>query len=601
MRRQGRGATCSILLVALPLSGLVWATAVRAATPRVSAKSAEARLTDAQAAKLAQDALRAEDPAIMQTALIHLKGHTFKSSKIPEREFVLYAQGMLEARLGNLALAAVALKNLERQWPRSPFMGEAHAVLAENAVAQKHYKEAEGRLHKALASDIPSERKRRPQELLIWTLVEQGRPEEAMPIVQALRPLGEKEKPSEKGLAGIVETLGAVGERQQAQGARKDFQNLFPQSELMPRVDLAWGRLLGRAGDAQESAKVFRKLIKDYPRSSQADDARLALASLLTDGSLPDASGLPSAEALLEEVRRGGKGLPKGAAQVVELRVLVGKSLWEDALNLVGRMEPQLREGSSEIKKLWAQAWNAWVVQRLEKCFPGELLTRLKPGAYAALDAKLRLGVAELLAGNGLLEVLPGLLSEAPKGERESLRHAALAKVQPEAQPRAVLSLVPARGGTADEALLRARAEAALEDWIPLRMTLERARPGPERIKALLRLLQRPLTPKESATHRLAEAEGWLQRAREKGAGREPLDILVADLRFQHGDVRGALALYPVKPAAPEQRGWVALMRAQALMKQGLQDQARALIKEARDEQGFKGQRDAIAKSLGAY
>jgi hypothetical protein len=42
-------------------------------------------------------------------------------------------------------------------------------------------------------------------------------------------------------------------------------------------------------------------------------------------------------------------------------------------------------------------------------------------------------------------------------------------------------------------------------------------------------------------------------------------------------------------------------MRAQALMKQGQWDQARLLIKESRDEQGFKGQRDALARSLKAY
>jgi predicted Zn-dependent protease len=105
----------------------------------------------------------------------------------------------------------------------------------------------------------------------------------------------------------------------------------------------------------------------------------------------------------------------------------------------------------------------------------------------------------------------------------------------------------------------------------------------------------------ETAAQRLKEAEAWLARAPEKGAAREPLAILVADLRFQHGDARGALALYPIKAALPEQRGWVALMRAQVLMKLGQPEQARALIKEARDEQGFKGQRDALAKSLGAY
>jgi len=149
---------------------------------------------------------------------------------------------------------------------------------------------------------------------------------------------------------------------------------------LIPRVELAWGRLLGRSGEAKESAQVFRKLIKDHPGSTKADDARLALASLLTDGSLPDAKDLPSAESLLAEVRKGGKGLPNGTAQVVELRLLVGKGLWEEALNLVDRMGSTSRDTQPEVKKLWIEAWTAWVDQRLEKGFPGELLTRLKPG-----------------------------------------------------------------------------------------------------------------------------------------------------------------------------------------------------------------------------
>jgi predicted Zn-dependent protease len=59
--------------------------------------------------------------------------------------------------------------------------------------------------------------------------------------------------------------------------------------------------------------------------------------------------------------------------------------------------------------------------------------------------------------------------------------------------------------------------------------------------------------------------------------------------------------MYPAKAAAADQRGWVALMRAQALLKVGQRSEAKELIKAARDEQGFKGQRDALAKALGAY
>ena len=564
-------------------------------------KAAKGRLTDAQAAELAKEALAAENPASIKATLTRLREHSFKSSKAPERELVLYTQGMLEARLGNFPAAVVAFKKLERQWPQSPFMGEAQTLLAEDALAHRRFKEAEGRLHQALAADIPSELKRKPQELLIWTLVEQDRPQEALPIVQSLRPLAGKEKPGEKGLAAIVEVLCAAGERNQAQSSLKDFEKLFPQSELMPKVELAWGRMLGRAGEAKESAQVFRKLIKDAPGSAQADDARLALANLLTDGSLPETKDLPSAESLLAEVRKGGKGLPKGTAQVVQLRLLVNKTQWEDALDLVDRMDAMTREAQPEVKKLWTEAWTAWVGQRLDKGFPGELITRLKPGAFAALGPGARLGVTELLATHGLLEVLPRLLPEAPAAERAGLRKAALAQVEPEAQPQAVLRLLPVKGDTADEALLRARAEAALDHWGPLRQTLSRARPGPERIKAIVRLLQRPISGKETAANRLTEAEGWLARAPEKGGDREPLAILGADLRLQQGDARGAMALYPARATAPDQRGWVALMRAQAMLKLGQREQARALIQESRDEQGFKGQRDAMAKTLKAY
>ncbi len=597
-----RRAGSSLLLVALPLLAQHEpAPAAHQAEHKVAAKPGLTRMTDAEVAQLAKEALNAESQVSIKATLARLRGHTFKSSKVPERELVLYAQGVLEARIGNLAGASVALKKLEKQWPTSPFMGEAQILLAEDALAKRKYKEAEGRLHQALASDIPSELKRKPQELLIWALVAQERPQEAMPIVQSLRPLPGRENPSEKGLAAITEVLCVAGERNQAQGSLKDFQKLYPNSELMPRVDLAWGRLLGRSDSAREAADTFRKLIKDHPDSTQADDARLALANLLTDGSLPDAKDLPSAESLLAEVRKGGKGLPKGTAQVVALRLLVGKSLWEDALNLVDRMDTATREGQADVRKLWAEAWNAWVGQRLEKGYPGELLARLKAGAFRALDAKARQGVVELLTERGLLDVLPRLLLEAPPAERASLRKAALAKAQPEAQPQAVLQLLPAKGDTPEEALLRARAEGAQEHWAQLRAALGRAKSGPERIQATVRLLQRPLAKSETAGQRLAESEGWLARAPEKGDAREPLMILVADLRFQHGDVRGALALYPAKAAAPEQRGWVALMRAQALLKVGQRDQAKSTIKEARDEQGFKGQRDAIAKSLGAY
>ena len=125
MNLLGRCTGCSIVGMALPLLAQFGTTPSKVERFNPPSKSATGRMTDAQAAELAKGALTAENPASIRAMLARLKGHSFKSSKAPERELVLYAQGTLEARLGNVSAAIVAFKKLERQWPRSPFMGEA--------------------------------------------------------------------------------------------------------------------------------------------------------------------------------------------------------------------------------------------------------------------------------------------------------------------------------------------------------------------------------------------------------------------------------------------------------------------------------------------
>ena len=561
---------------------------------------AQGRLTDAQAAELARSVLSARDPAFIRAVLVRLRVHAFRSRMAPEREVVLYAEGMLADRLGDLAEAVYPLRQLEQLWPQSPYTAEAQVILAEDAVDQKHFAEADRRLHLALAADIPSEQKRRAQELLLWSLVQQGRPLEGLPIVKGLLPLQRDAKPSERGLAAMAEVLCAAGEQAQADGARQAFARQFPGSPLLPRVELAYARMLGQRGMAEAAAGALRKLIQDHPRTTEADEARLALADLLTNGKLPEGKDLPTAQSLLDAIRKEGRGLPKGLAQRLELRLRVAQGHWGEALALVDGLDPVIAL-DPEIHALWLTAWRHWVDERLAKGAAGDLIGRLKPGAFRALDPKERLGVAQLLASQGLLVTLPALLPEAPVRERTALRQAALAKADAEGQPEAVLRLLPARGGTPWEALLRARAMVALARWSQAHAALSGLAPGAERIRLVTAYLQRPLDSHESPAQRLKEAEGWLARAPEKGPAREPLAILVGDLRFQAGDAKGALALYPTQPEDPAQRGWVALMRAQALLKLGQPDAARALILSARDEQGFRVQRDALAKALGAY
>lgn len=562
------------------------------------------RMTDAQAASLAEALLRAEDPKVLAEGLKRLKSHVFRSSKAPQREVVLFAQGMALWRTRGPLDAADPLKKLEATFPKSTYLGEAQLPLAEEALERKRLKEAETRLRACLDSDIPGERKRRAQELLLWLLVETDRPSEGLPILDTLRPLEKGEKPTERGLAAMVLILCQADRRDQAETNRKSFRNLYGQGPLMPRVDLAWARMLGRSQDLKASAQAFRKLITDHPKSPEGDEARLALATLLTDGSLKgkDLKGMPDAEALLAELRRSGSPRDEALAGVVELRILYRKELWEDILNGAEAWERTHGSGAeagqlAEVRRVWKDAWGFWVAGRLEKGYAGNLLERLRPGAFGALDAKLRKGVVELLSKQGLALEVPKLLKAAPPAERASLLQAAVAQIDPEAQPRAALALLPTKGSPAQE-LLRMRAATAAGEWRLVRAAAPKAQPGADRIRCLATLLQRPLGPGETVLQRKAEAESWLPRLREPAEVKEPVLIRVADLRFQTGDARGALALYPERPSQA-QLGWVSLMRAQAQLRLGQREAAKATLQAAKGVDGFRGQRDALEKALG--
>ena len=158
--------------------------------------------------------------------------------------------------------------------------------------------------------------------------------------------------------------------------------------------------------------------------------------------------------------------------------------------------------------------------------------------------------------------------------------------------------MLPAKGETPQEHLLRAQAEVALKRWGDAKGALAQAKPGPLRIQALLLYLGRPLEAGEKPEARGREIDAWLARAREKGGDREPLQILAADRKARAGDWKAALALYPPNPTAAN-RGWVALMRATCQAKLGQADSAVATLKEAEKDPAFQKERAFLGKRLG--
>ncbi|BDU76562.1 tetratricopeptide repeat protein [Mesoterricola sediminis] len=560
------------------------------------------RMTDDQAEALAKEAMASADPEFQRSALTRLQGYHFKSTLARQREVVLFAQGMLQDRMGDLARAAVTFHKLETGWPGSPFLPEAQIVMAQAALDHGRHKEAESRLTKALAAELPAESVRRAQELLLWCLADQGRAAEGAATVKALKPLGTA-KPSERGLVGIMEALCAQGQRAEAEGTLADYRKLYPKGTYLPRMNLGWARLLGSTGDPKGAAKVFQKLIQDKPNTPEADEARMALATLLSDGSLPpkDAEGYPDAQALLARVKKTGtKEESTRKALMVNLRIALKEKHWVAALEAAAQFRaahPTPGE-AKPVTELRAEASRGFVQEALDKKEIAQLLPFLDAETLQALTPAQRLDLARALGAKGLPEAVRALAQASPAKEQPGLIKAGLGTVAPGAAPEGTLALLPAKGQGPQESLLRAQAAVSLRQWAEARAALGRARPGPERVQALLLYLTRPLAQDEKPEARAKEVEGWLARAPEKGEAREPLVLLAADRRAREGQWKEALALYPADPSAPN-RGWVALMRATCQLKLGHTDQAAATLKAAQAAADFKAERERLGRRLG--
>jgi len=581
-----------------------WArTPAALAEPAAPAAKAPAsgHLSDADTEALAKTAIAAADPKEAEAILPRLQSHHFKSPAAPERELTLFVQGILEDRAGQGPKAAGTFHKLEQGWPQSSYLAEGQVIMAEAAVARKRWAEAESRLHKSLDADLPAETQRRSQELLLWCLAEQGRAAEGVAVVRSLKPLGAA-LPSERGLVGILEALCAALDLPGARATQKDYHRLFPDGPSLLRVDLDLAKLLGANGDAKGAAQRFQALIQGHPDAPQADEARLALATLLTDGKLPakEADAFPSARTLLAGLQKGTlKDGPARQALLIRLRLALKDGHWQEALETVAQVRALHPSGqeAAQAEGLRGEALGNWAQELLDRHEAGPILPYLDAEGIRSLSPARRLGLVRRLALGGLPEAAQAFLKLAPPGERPALLQATLEGTASPANPEGTLALLPGKGETPRESLKRAQASVALHAWPEARTALGRATPGADRIQGVLAYLDRPVTDPETAAERHREVEAWLARATEKGADLEPLAILAADLRVRGGDWRGALALYPPAPQ-PANRGWVALMRATCQARLGQVAPARESLKLAGDDPAFKPERQALEQRL---
>ncbi len=560
------------------------------------------KLSDADALTLAQKAMQSSDPALQKSALETLNRHRFKRPRISEREYVVYALGILEHRSGNGAAAAKHFGTLERIWPKSIHLLEIQGILGLDALEKGKLPEAEKRLRLAMDSSASPAEKRTYQEGILWACVEQKKPESAVSILESLYPLATDQKPSRQGLIAIFEVQAHLGRLEAAKATRESYLTHYPKDKDLDRVDLGYAKLMGEMGNPKDAAKLFSQIIDRASSTVFADESRLALATLLSEGKLKprDARIYRQPKDLLWDIREPDREAAfKRRTLLVKLRLQLDNAQWKDALALIEviRGQKPTDEETQVLLKSKKEALQAHVRELLDQQQLDAVLPLLNAENIQLLSTAQRMLLIRRYTPKGLLAPVLMVIQESPNTEQGDLRQVALEIVDPDAHPEATFKLSEA-AHSASALLKRAQAACHLKDWPAMARALTGATPGPARIRMICIYLRRPITPQESLVKRIQEGQGFLKSSRESLSDQEALRILLADQHVQLGDFKSALALYPASAQAAF-KGWVALMRATCFLKLGNPTEARKILESSQDIPEFRMERQTLLKGLG--
>jgi tetratricopeptide (TPR) repeat protein len=526
-----------------------------------------------------------------------------------DREYLMYAQGMLEVRTDQQKKAIATFRRFERTWPDSTYMTDINYELGMYALGENDHKEIEVRFRACLESDLPVETKLNLQGLLVWSLVEQGRSAEAAPFVESLFPIG-RSKPDERGLMAIMQVQCEIKDLEGAKKTRAMYMGAYKDGPMIPRLNTMWGMLAVELGKIDtESVGILWEIIKAPSDPKAADEARIILATLLADGKMPENSN-PDGETVDSLISKlgteGTSGDAKQRAVLLRTRLAFGRKEWDRVLALTAAFE-KVYPSSTHLAA--AHSFRDKTNEILENDRVSKLRESVKSkGAIEAmplltaenirkLTPEMRSGLVSAYVAKGLPEAASMIIKASPDQEKAALRQT-LTDYTPEPLPPPKV-LASVKGDLMGHKGELGQVQTLLEarKWNDASSKIEKLAPGPDRVKAVMALLLRPMTPSEAQLRR-KEAEGWLAKLQEGRQDIEPLVILIADLHMQAGGAKDALAVYPEK-ALPENQGWVSLMRATAYARLGQKDEARRVLGENATVPEFRQHRRALANQLG--
>jgi len=579
------------------------APATLAGQSQAARAGANVQMDDQGIAAFAQKLLenqRATNANLME-GLRTIQNYSFKNKNAPEKEYVLFAQGMLEDRTDQLTRAVVTLRRLERAYPNSQYLPETNYVFARHAMNQKSYKNAETFLQKVIDSSLPPESKFNAQGLLVWCLLEENRHDETLPIVQSLFPIG-KSKPDERALVAVIEIQLELNDLEGAKKIRTAYITNIKQGSMRYRVNLAWGLLLGQAGQMVEAARALREVITDAPNTPQADEARMALATLIADGKLPDRANAShdTPDSLIAQLRTAGlKGDVRERAALLQFRMAFSDKKWSTVISMADKFAKTFPDSASlaDVKNKRDDSMRTIIQETMDSNGPFYAMPMLTAENIALLTPETRARLVPYFVAKGMPEAAAKVIDASPESERPQLQKS-LTKTIPFVPPPPPKLLAGLSQYLTDQRGELGQIRLLLDDkkWGDASLRIEKLDPGPSRIQAILALLTRPM-PTSEIPLRMTEAEGWLAKSTEDKPIVEPLVIFIADLHMQLGNPKVALDRYPEKPQQ-ENLGWVSLMRATALAKLGQKDEAKLILSQTDSVPQFRPYRQALATQL---
>jgi len=539
--------------------------------------------------------------ADLQSGLKIIQDYTFKNKNAPEKEYVLYAQGILEDRTDQLTRAVVTFRRFERAYPKSQYLPEATYVFARHAMNQKSYNTAESFLKKVVESDLPAESKFNAQGLLVWCLMEQNRREETFPIVQSLFPIG-KSKLDERALVAVMEIQCELKDLEGAKKTRSAYITSIKEGSMKHRVDLAWGLLLGQVGQPVESAKELRKVISEAPNSEHADEARMALATIIADGKLPDKSNIyhDTPDSLMAQLRTAGlRGDVRERARLLQFRMAFDDKQWRNVIAMADKFAKDFPDSTSlaSVRSRRDDSMRAIILETIDTKGAFFAIPLLTGENIALLTPEIRANLVQTFVSKGIPEAAAKIIDASPESERPLLQKSLTKTIpfEPPPPPRLLAGLSQYLTDQRGE-LGQIRLLLEGKKWGEATLRIEKLDPSPDKIQAILALLTRPMSSGEIPI-RMTEAEGWLTKCPDDAALKEPLVIFIADLHMQLGDPKAALERYPENPQK-ENLGWVSLMRATALAKIGQKDEAKQILGQNDPVPEFRAYRQALAAQL---